>query len=645
MKHTVQTATSLSLSAFLILSSSLPSIAQLPAIRNPAPSPNRPNPPTRPRVPPPPPAGSSLPPGNLGSLTQEAAYTLGPGDRIALDIFGVPEFSKEYQVLVDGTLNLPIIRSVSIQGLSLQQAATVITKRYEPFINVPVVTVTLMVARPLNIGIAGEITRPGSYKINPVREGTGGGVKFPTLMEMLQLAKGVTSAGDMRSIQIRRPRRGGPEQVTTVNLQDFLDTGNLRQDVTIRDGDTIFVPTASSLNTQEVRQRASANFSADITKPIGVVIVGEVNRPGPYTVSASDLRSTNQQTELGFVGIDQQQGGGAVVGLPTITRALKIAGGITTEADIRRVQIRRKIRGGTEQTIMVNLWDLLQKGDATQDVLLQEGDSVIIPTAATVDLAEVSQVATSSFAPNAISINIVGEVIRPGALQVRPNTSLHQALLTAGSFNQLRAKKDKVELLRLNPNGTVSRRTIEVDFAQGLNPDNNPTLRNSDVILVARSGFTRVADNINSFLQPVTGVAGVINTVSGVFTGFQATINAFQNLFLGGDFERQNQLRQIREQREDRKEQRQDRLLERDLQRQERERQEADRKRQEEDRQLERKRQEEDRLRQEEDRVLERDLQRQERERQAEDRLRQIDLQNRQLQIQQMQPQQIQPIP
>ena len=621
MKYTVKTATSLSLSALLLLSNSLPSIAQLPTIRNPAPSPNR-NPPNRPRVPPPPPAGSSLPPiGNLGSLTQEAAYTLGPGDRIALDIFGVPEFSKEYQVLVDGTLNLPIIRSVSIQGLTLQQAATVITKRYEPFINVPVVTVTLMVARPLNIGIAGEITRPGSYKINPSREG--GGVKFPTLMEMLQLAKGVTSAGDMRSIQIRRPRRGGPEQVTTVNLQDFLDTGNLRQDVTIRDGDTIFVPTASSLNTQEVRQRASANFSADITKPIGVVIVGEVNRPGPYTVSASDLRSTNQQTELGFVGIDQQQGGGAVVGLPTITRALKIAGGITTEADIRRVQIRRKIRGGTEQTILVNLWDLLQKGDATQDVLLQEGDSVIIPTAANVDLAEVSQVATSSFAPNAISINIVGEVIRPGALLVRPNTSLHQALLTAGSFNQLRAKKDKVELLRLNPNGTVSRRTIEVDFAQGLNPDNNPTLRNSDVILVARSGFTRVADNINTFLQPVTGVATVINTVSGVLTGVQATMSAFENLFLGGNFERKNQLDQIRQQREDRQEQRQDRLFERELQRQERERQAQDRLQQAEDRKL----------------------QLQDRQRQIDVENQRLQIQNQQLQLQQQQPQQIQSTP
>jgi polysaccharide export outer membrane protein len=432
--------------------------------------------------------------------------------------------------------------------------------------------VTLVTARPLNIGLAGEVTRPGSYKINPTREGTaGGGVKFPTLMEMLQLAKGVTPAGDMRSVQIRRPRRGGPEQVITVDLQNFLETGNLRQDVTIRDGDTIFVPTASALNTQEVRQRASANFSADITQPIGVVIVGEVNRPGPYTVFASDVRSTNQQTDLSFVSIDQQQG--AVVGLPTITRALKIAGGITTEADIRRVQIRRRVRGGNEQTILVNLWDLLQKGDATQDILLQEGDSVIIPTAATVDLAEVSQLASSSFSPNAISINIVGEVIRPGALQVRPSTSLHQALLTAGSFNQLRANKDRVELLRLNPNGTVSRRTIEVDFAQGLNPNNNPTLRNNDVILVARSGYTRVADNINSFLQPIAGAATGISAVSGVFTGFQATINAFQNLFLGGDFERRNQLRELREQRQDREEQREDRRLDRELQREDRQRQ------------------------------------------------------------------------
>ena len=643
MKHTVKTATSLSLSALLVLGSSLPGTAQLPAVRTPARAPNPT--PNRPRVPPPPPAGSSLPIGNSGSLVQEAAYTIGPGDRIALDIFGVPEFSKEYQVLVDGTLNLPIIRSVSIQGLTLQQAANIITKRYEPFINVPVVTVTLVVARPLNIGIAGEVTRPGSYKINPVREGTGGGVKFPTLMEMLQLAKGVTSAGDMRNVQIRRPRRGGPEQVTTVNLQDFLDTGNLRQDVTIRDGDTIFVPTASALNTQEVRQRASASFSADITKPIGVVIVGEVNRPGPYTVFASDVRSTNQQTELSFVSIDQQQG--AVVGLPTITRALKIAGGITTEADIRRVQIRRRVKGGNEQTIFVNLWDLLQKGDSTQDILLQEGDSVVIPTASNVDLAEVSQLGSTSFSPNAISINIVGEVVRPGALVVKPSTSLHQALLTAGSFNQLRAKKDKVELLRLNPNGTVTRRTIDVDFAQGLNPDNNPTLRNNDVILVARSGYTRVADNISTFLQPITGVTNVVTAITGTFSGFQTTINTFQNLFLGGDFERRNQIRQIKLQAEQRQIQRDERQRQIDLQNQQNriQQQQLELQRQQQIQQFQIQLQQLELQRKQQEDQLQ--LQRQQLQQQQQQQQEQLQLQQQQLQQQQqqqqLQPQQIQP--
>jgi polysaccharide export outer membrane protein len=189
-------------------------------------------------------------------------------------------------------------------------------------------------------------------------------------------------------------------------------------------------------------------------------------------------------------------------------------------------------------------------------------------------------------------------------------------LLTAGSFNQLRANTDRVELLRLNPNGTVSRRTIEVDFAQGLNPDNNPTLRNNDVILVARSGYARVGDNINRFLQPIAGAATGISAVGNVFSGFETTINAFQNLFLGGSFDRRNQLREIREQRQDRQEQREDRLLERELQREERQRQAEER-----------------RL-------------------QLEDRQRQIDLQNQQLLIQQQQlrlqnqqPQQIQPTP
>ena len=560
LKSTGQIVKSLSLSSLLAMSSILPSLAQLPGTRTPAPNPRR----FAPLPVPPPPRSQQSPSNDLGTRSPEQGYTLGAGDRISLDIFGVPEFSKEYQILVDGTLNLPLIRSVSVQGLTQQQAADAIAKLYDPYITAPVVTLTLIVPRPLTIGIAGEVSRPGSYKISASREGEA--VKFPTLIEMLQLAKGVTPGGDLRLIQVRRRQRSGPEQVININLQEFLQTGDLRQDITLRDGDTIFVPSATEVNSQEVRQRANANFSADITQPISVVIVGEVNRPGPYTVFASDLRSSNQQTELGFVAIDQQQG--TLVGLPTVTRAIKIAGGITLEADLRRVQVRRRLKTGNEQIISVNLWDLLQTGDISQDVLLQEGDSIIVPTAENIDIAEISQIAATSFSPNSIRINVVGEVLRPGTVEVTPNTSLHQALLATGSFNQVRAQKKTVELLRLNPNGTVTRRSIDVDFSQGLNAENNPTLRNNDVIIVPRSGLTRLADNVNQILQPVSGVVGVISGVTGWFTGVETTINTFQRLFLGGDFDRRNQLRQIRQQEEDRRRTEEERQRQNDIQNQ-----------------------------------------------------------------------------
>ncbi|MGE5656571.1 MAG: polysaccharide biosynthesis/export family protein [Actinomycetota bacterium] len=550
MKRKVQRAISLSLSTIAAIAPSLPALAQLPTLRTPVVTPRQTPRGNVPATVAPGTAPAALPSKGASSSVPEAGYTLGGGDRVAVEVLGVPEFSKEYLVLIDGSLNLPVIGTVSVQGLTLRQASAAITARYAPYVTSPVVTVTLINPRPFNVAIAGEITHPGSYKLPANKDGV---LQFPTLIDVIQLAKGVTQGADVRNIQIRRPQRSGSEQILNVNLQNFLETANLDQDLTLRDGDRIYIPTATAVNTEEVRQRANANFSADLTQPIGVVIVGEVNRPGPYTVFASDVRSANQKTELGFVSIDQQRG--TLVGLPTVTRAIKIAGGITLEADIRQVQIRRRPKTGPEQIININLWELLQKGDISQDVLLQEGDSIIVPTAQNIDVAEVSQLAATSFSPNAIKINVVGEVLRPGSVEVAPNTSLHQALLATGSFNQVRAKKNQVELLRLNPNGTVSRRSIEVDFSQGLNPDNNPTLRNNDVIIVARSGLTRLGDQLTTILQPVTGVLGLINGVTGMFTGVETTINTFQRLFLGGDLQRRLQLQQYREQRQDRQRQ------------------------------------------------------------------------------------------
>lgn len=447
----------------------------------------------------------------------DTPYILGAGDRIQVEMFNIPEYSGDYQILVDGTISLPLIGRVAINNLTVEQAATAIKAAYGELLTDAIISVTLVGPRPLNVGVAGQVSRPGTYKVELTRESTtgagrqGGGLQFPTLVEVLQLAEGITPAGDLREVQIRRRQPDGQDLLFAVNLWEFFQTGNTRQDLTLRDGDTIYVPTVNEIDTGEVRERAKANFSADINVPISVAIVGEVNRPGPYTIFGGDLRSPELDDRLTF--LDNQASSNQVVGLPTVTRAIKIAGGITPEADLRNIQIRRRIPNGSEQIVTVNLWELLRSGDLSQDALLQEGDSIIIPKAETIDLTEASTLARANFAPNQIQVFVIGEVVSPGSLQLRPSTSLHEALLASGSFDPNRAKQGTVEFIRPNPDGTVSRRLIQVDFSQGLNPENNPTLQDRDVIVVSRSGYTEFSDSIQTGIQPWAGILRMIGDV------------------------------------------------------------------------------------------------------------------------------------
>jgi polysaccharide export outer membrane protein len=168
--------------------------------------------------------------------------------------------------------------------------------------------------------------------------------------------------------------------------------------------------------------------------------------------------------------------------------------------------VRRPTSGGAEQIFTVNLWQLLESGDVNQDTILQDGDTLVVPKATEIDPAEISQIAAASFSPDKIQINVVGEIVRPGVVEVATNTTLNQALMAAGGFNSTRAKKSSVELIRLNFDGTVSRRIIELDFTQGINEQTNPLVQNKDIILVRRSSTAGVVDTVNLVLNPAANI-------------------------------------------------------------------------------------------------------------------------------------------
>ncbi|MEH2410794.1 SLBB domain-containing protein [Nostoc sp.] len=451
--------------------------------------------------------GQPLPPTTQTPTTStqlDTNYSLGGGDLIRVNVFEVPEYTGEYQIPPGGAINLPLIGSVSVLGFTTEQAADEIARRYARFLKRPLISVNLLSPRPINIFVAGEVTRPGAYTLS-LSGGAGNnpGVQYPTILAALTTAQGVTLAADVTQVQLRRKIGRSSEQTVSVNLKELIQTGRLTQDITLRDGDTIVVPTATNFNVAESRNIFAANFAASQTTPRTVTIIGEVNRPGSYLVTPGN---TDAQA-----GATTNSGTASPTGLPNVTRVIQLAGGITAQADVRNLKLRRPTRTGSEQAIDINLWQLLQSGDANQDIIVQDGDTIVIPTATEINPAEATQLATTTLSPTSIQVGVVGEVKKPGLTQVQPNSSLNQAILAAGGFNDARASSKAVDLIRLNPNGSVTKRIVKMDFSAGINEQTNPILRNNDVVVVSRSGAASFGDTVGTVTGPLGIVLNLLN--------------------------------------------------------------------------------------------------------------------------------------
>lgn len=406
---------------------------------------------------------------------QEIGYLLGPGDVIRLDIFDVPEYSGDYAVLADGTVGLPLVGATNIGGMTLEQASETISRTFSPFLRRPLVTISLQQVRPVQVAIAGQVNHPGSYTLE----------SLTSLSEALQQAGGTTPSADLRQVEVRRvlPLGQSGEHVITLSLADLINSGDMENDLLLRPGDSIFIPAVQDINLAETQRFSLATVASNSDVPIRIAVVGEVKAPGPHILERN---------------------------IKTVATAIQNAGGITEQADIRNIEVRRRGPTGETRKIAVDFWQLLKEGDLSQDLPLQNGDTILVPTATALTPEEMTTLAATTFSPQTITVNVVGEVAGPGAIAVKPNTPLNQAILAAGGFTN-RAKKGSVELVRLNPNGSVTRRSVEIDLSQGLDLQTNPPLQEFDTIIVGRSGLAAFSDTVGTILSPVTTGFGIFN--------------------------------------------------------------------------------------------------------------------------------------
>lgn len=417
------------------------------------------------------------------------SYLLGPGDLITIDVFNVPEYSGEQRVLANGNVNLLAVGQVSVNGLSLAQAERVIGAKYSGEVRYPQITVNLLTPRQLRIALTGEIHTPGLYTMAVGETG-----QFPSLIEAIKLAGGITQAADWQRVEIQRRVENGGTQRVVSNLAALLSQGDLSQDVPLRDGDSISIAQIDQIDLETSRQIALSNIATDEQEAISVAIVGEVFRPGTYNYAS---RSASSQS---IVGDNATSNTVQQPGRLTVTRALQLAGGVKPLANLRQVEVKRTTRGGGSQTISLDLWKLVEAGERGQDLILQEGDTIVVPTDTKASPEQIGILTATNLSPDSIAVNVVGEVETPGPVAVAANTTLNQAVLAAGGFN--RRAKETVALIRLNPDGSVTQRAIEIDLSQGLDPEDNPIMQHNDIVVVDPNAAARLSDGIGNILGP-----------------------------------------------------------------------------------------------------------------------------------------------
>jgi polysaccharide export outer membrane protein len=234
-------------------------------------------------------------------------------------------------------------------------------------------------------------------------------------------------------------------------------------------------------------------------RPVRVAITGEVQRPGLYSIGRG---GTNQLTSSGG-----GSGAGVTIqtsGPPTLLEALQKAGGLTAYGDLRHLTVQRRMGGpgSPVQTLQFDFWQSLSGGGPVTNPLLYDGDSISIPRAENLSEPELLAVASSTFAPDTISVNVVGEVNRPGTQNVKANSPLSGALLSAGGLTR-RASESNVRLLRLLPSGAIKQAQIRFDPAAPLGSAQNPPLQQGDVVVVDRHRWAKATDSLSDAVQPI----------------------------------------------------------------------------------------------------------------------------------------------
>jgi protein involved in polysaccharide export with SLBB domain len=378
-------------------------------------------------------------------------YRLGPGDVLDVQIAGRLEVVRQ-QVVVDfeGAINAPPLGAIPVGGVTLLEAHRRVAARAREVFRFAEATITVVTPRTFEVVVSGEVERPGALPVTALRR----------VHDVVLDAGGITARGSTRRVLVTRR---GVE--TAVDLLAFQLRGDLTQNPAVEEGVKIHVPSRAGTVTLTGAVRRPGEYELGATPSLrsllelaGGVIPPAADNEARLTRLGGDGRKTTAPLDMraalappadfilqpgdalyvppastlqdlievrGAFNGTPESTKMQVAGKATILQRLELAqgdrvrdvvtraGGAATYADLRLALIERSGATGPRQRIPIDLYRMLVEKDDVPNILLQNGDVVVLPIAED-------------------KVFILGEVKTPGGQDFRPDLSARDYVALAG---------------------------------------------------------------------------------------------------------------------------------------------------------------------------------------------------------------------
>jgi polysaccharide export outer membrane protein len=156
--------------------------------------------------------------------------TLGPGDVFKMEIVGEKDLPTEYQVATDGTVDLPYVHRLKIQGLEPHEISGLIRGELikREILSDPSVIVSVKEYNSKRVSVLGQIQKPGSF---PFAAGM-------TMIQAISMAGGLNSIANKDRVNLTRKSKNGAKTVV-LSVDDILSGSS--PDIPLQAGDQIYV--------------------------------------------------------------------------------------------------------------------------------------------------------------------------------------------------------------------------------------------------------------------------------------------------------------------------------------------------------------------------------------------------------------------